>query len=113
MSSTVEQMLKRWKQDGTVLNMELSSKYISVMSKSVVVRAFQDNMLILDIGDCAFKILLSEATVNSREVESNAIRFPDNEQLLNQINILFVDNQEVLLTEVRRLPLAQAEPVPG
>jgi hypothetical protein len=103
LSSKVEQLLKRWEQEGT-LKIELSSKYISVFGDGTV-SAFQPHQLLLDSDGCGFKISLQDATFDFRDTASLAEppRLSQDEQFVNHLQIAVPENQRILLGEVRQL----------
>ena len=104
MSSKVEQLLKRWEQERTVLKIELASRYIVVFGKAVI-SAFQPHQLLLDGDSCEYKISLSEATVELRADDSRfqPTRLSQKEVVIKQLQISLPENHRVLLGEMTYL----------
>lgn len=105
MSSKVEQLLKRWEQEGTVLKVELSSKYISVFGNGRV-SSFRAEQLLLDgEGGCGYKISLRDATYElpDKDLLAAPLRVSESEVMVGQLQIAVPENKRVLLSEMRPL----------
>jgi hypothetical protein len=94
LSSKVEQLLKRWEQDRTVLKFELSSKYISVLGEGVVSAFKSRRELILDSERNGFR---------STESVAEPPRVSETELVISQVQISLPDNHRLLLSETRRV----------
>jgi len=105
LSSKVEQLLKRWEQEGTVLKIELSSKYISVFGDGIV-RAFKPHHeLLLDSARTGFRVSLIDASWESildADSVAEPPRLSEDELVVNQVQISLPESQRLLLSELRR-----------
>jgi hypothetical protein len=105
LSSKVEQLLKRWEREGTLLKIELASKYIAVFGSGIVSSFHADQLLLDGESGCGYKISLRDATYDSPDIDSlaNPLRVSESEVMVAQLQIAVPENQRVLLSEIRRL----------
>jgi hypothetical protein len=105
LSSKVEQLLKRWEQDRTVLKIEFSSKYISVFGEGIVSGFKSRHELLLDSERSAFRISLSDASwevVLDADSVAEQPRLSESEIVVSQVQISLPENHRLILSKIRR-----------